>query len=240
MTSISFSVTDWCASAPGLFTPEEWCAWAASGTPVNPKLPLRRPSHLSPMTGRRLSKGARLAVECALEAAGEIAPSYVIFASRHAELPRNEKLLTALALGEDVSPADFTMSVHNAAAGSLTIHAKSRAPHASIAAGADTFAAALAEAAAAMADGKKTVLLAAFENELPPVLGSSFALQTGKWPWAAAFLLEPGTEFTGAASPARPAEPAEEPALQFLRGFLSGASSFGVASGSAFWRWSRR
>ena len=241
MTALRFQIRSWCAAAPGLLEQAQWEAWAASGGPLDGEAPLRSPSRLPPLARRRLSKGSRLAIECSLEALGGEAPACIVFASRHAELPRCEQLLGMLARGEPLSPAAFTMSVHNAAAGSLTILAKCRAPHVSIAAGEETFSMALLEAFAALSESGGPVLLTAFENAMPPLLGGSFAASGPAWPWAAALVLERGGQLEAEPLAAEPAAaPQLDEALQFLRGFCSGAPRFETVAGGRRWRWSRR
>ncbi len=63
----------------------------------------------------------------------------MVFTSRHGELERNFRILQALATGQDLSPTDFAMSVHNSAVGNLTIAAQQPIVSSSLSAGLDTF-----------------------------------------------------------------------------------------------------
>ena len=58
-----------------------------------------------------------------------------VFVSRHGELARSMTLLQALADGQALSPTDFSMSVHNTAAGLCSIQGKAAIPMTSLAAG---------------------------------------------------------------------------------------------------------
>ena len=244
MTALHFNLRGWCAAAPGLSEKADWKAWAESGAPVSEEAPLPSPAKLPLMARRRLSKGARLALECSIaaitDAGSGIGPGFTVFASRHGELPRAEQLLSALARGESLSPAAFTMSVHNAAAGSYAIFSKCRAAHASVAAGAETFSMALAESFSVLESGQGLVLLTVFENELPPLLGDSLSIPTGRWPWAAAFVLEPGDDFRAELARTPYEEPRIEEALQFVRGLVLGRREFETRAGAWRARWSRR
>jgi hypothetical protein len=153
--------------------------------------PMRR---IPPMMARRLSIGCRLALETGLTILEKYDADAVVFSSRHAELKRNEKILRALAEERDVSPTDFMMSVHNAAAASLTIQQKLLKPSTSISAGADSFHAGVLDAAAMLADDKRSVLLVDFESDLPDRLGATFNPALPSIPYAVAMLLTVGRD----------------------------------------------
>ena len=87
-----------------------------------------------------MSALSRLAVQIALEAAGDATPDYLVFCSQHGDLTRLREMLGGIASGAELSPTAFSQSVHNASAGLYTIIAKSRAPVSSLASGASTFA----------------------------------------------------------------------------------------------------
>lgn len=231
MKPLTFALRSWSAAAPGAMTGQDGPGPFASR--------FRPACRLRPLAARRLSAGARLAVECALAAAGGSAPGFAVFASRSAELPRCEKILSCLAGDEDPSPTDFMMSVHNAAAGFFSIEAHCRVPHSSVAAGEETFSAALFEAAAALGTGAGSVLAVFYENDPPPVLGRCFLTSPPPGPWAVALMLSPGGELCAEPSAAAWAAAAQEPALQLLSGLASGVQGFEVREPRRLWRWSR-
>jgi hypothetical protein len=131
--------------------------------------PMRaQPSVLMPMLlRRRLGKLGQLAVSAAYEA-GAMPPVRYVFCSRHGEFGRTLGLLRGVALGEPLSPAEFSVSVHNALAGLLSIATKATGGHTALAAGADSFAYGLVEAAASLAAAPdEPVLLVYYDEPLP-------------------------------------------------------------------------
>ena len=105
---------------------------------------------VEPMLRRRLSRLARGVFHCAqrLAPSGEVR---VVFASRHGEADRTLGLLRDLAADMELSPALFSMSVHNAVVGLWSILKGNRAPATALAAGTETFGWGLVEAAGALA-----------------------------------------------------------------------------------------
>jgi len=102
------------------------------------------------------------------------------------------EVMTALALLEmrhgadgNLSPARFKNSVHNAAAGLVSIACANREPSTAIAAGGDTFAMCLLEAMGWLAESDRPVIVAVAE-ESPPSL---FAPGIAHPPFAAALVL---------------------------------------------------
>ena len=139
---------------------KDWRAFV--GTPSQPgeqALPASVRRRVTP-TGRRA-----LAAAWPL-AAGQ--PARFIFSSRHGEYSRTFSMLQMLAREDAVSPADFSMSVHNALAGLLSIATGNRQGHTALAAGRDTFGYGLIEAAACLAEKPDdNVLLVHHDEPLP-------------------------------------------------------------------------
>src|SRR5262249_4684279 len=91
-----------------------------------------------------------------------------ILASRHGELGRMIGILRALDAGELPSPAEFSMVVHHALAGLLSIGASNTNGHTALAAGLDTFGLGLLEAGSCRAERPdEPVLLLYGDEELP-------------------------------------------------------------------------
>jgi hypothetical protein len=167
-----------------------------------------------------------------------------ILASRHGEFSRQLGILDALAGDELPSPAEFTMSVHNALAGLLSIHTGNTQGHTAIAAGADTFGMALLEAVASLHEAPASpVLLLYGDDQLPPPFDVYDETDTAE-PLVAAFALaspRPGetrilTEIThdkrgdgGTACMAR----------DFLRFLLSEAGEARSTGAQITWSWRR-
>jgi len=71
----------------------------------------------------------------------------LIFASQHGDLAKTVTLIKDAALGEDLSPTQFALSVHNATTGLFSIATDNSAPTTTISAGSNTFVEGLIEAA---------------------------------------------------------------------------------------------
>ena len=121
---VTFSIVSHAAWAPGLTTPEAWARWARApqrivageepGVKAMPAMLRRRAGFLGKMA-------LEVAYRC-LDGRGAGATTIpTVFCSRHGEVSRALALLSDLARGEALSPTAFSMSVHNATAGLLTI-----------------------------------------------------------------------------------------------------------------------
>lgn len=91
----------------------------------------------------------------------------IVLSSRHGEYSRTFGLLGSLAESGEVSPAEFSLSVHHALAGLLSIATGNRAGHTAVAAGSESFGYGLLEAAACLAEDAQPVLLLHFDEALP-------------------------------------------------------------------------
>lgn len=243
----AFNIHDWCALAPGLETKEDWKTWSHQSD-NNWQLPLSKCAKIPMMIARRMSTPSRLAVEVGLSLL-DAAPDCAIFISRHGEIERSYKILDSLNKNTDISPTDFAMSVHNAAAGLLTITAQSTLPLTSIAAGRDGFTQGLIEAQIMFHAGAKRILLIDFDGLLPKIYHSQ--ISTHHLAYAAGFILTPGTDFVGHAipqcsqiSPAYAIDADNKKiqlpqGLAFLKAFLKQTQSFTLAGIRQNWHWNR-
>jgi hypothetical protein len=241
MMASRFRVENWAARAPGRESRAQWQCWAGAagdavaGTPGK-DLPM--------MLRRRLTATGQAALAAAGGANAPREARYV-FCSRHGEFTRTTRLLQAVAEREALSPADFSVSVHNALAGILSIASQSQEGHTAIANGPDSFAAGLIEAIGLLAvHADVPVLLVYFDDDLPspydeiepPEAEGSLAL---------AVLLTAGGE-TGlpvrvtvsAAADAAPAGTTRQ-ALDFVRFLASGEAERATAGGTFDLRWRR-
>lgn len=165
MTCARLNVDQWMAFGLGLETQADWVAWAGGvavavetrGSPVALPMVLRR--RVTPLGQSAFRAASMLSVP---------EGARFIFCSRHGEFDRTLGILTALATGEPVSPAEFSLSVHNALAGLLSIAWQNRAGHTTIAAGVDSFGSAMIEALACILERPDVpVLLVYLEDPLP-------------------------------------------------------------------------
>ena len=191
----SFFIDDWYALAPGLDCNEAWYAWAEQESIcIQTDEPLIKCKHMPMMQARRLMSGCRYAVECGLELWGRnTSVNAVVFSSQHSELERNFNILQAIVQDSEVSPTDFAMSVHNAAAGTLSIIAKTHVPMSAVSAGADTFLQALVEVQTLFAKGYDRVLLVDFDGNIPGYYKKY--LGEVRFPYVAGFVLTPDKQW---------------------------------------------
>jgi hypothetical protein len=187
MLTTGLRIVDWAARSPGRETKAQWSAWARGGSTI--ELPQAKPAVAMPMLlRRRLGKLGQLAVSAAYEA-GAWPPVRYVFCSRHGEFGRTLDLLRGVALNEPLSPAEFSMSVHNALAGLLSIATKATGGHTAIAAGADSFAYGLVETAASLAAAPDQPVLLVYLDEPPPPPFDELQAAGDETPLACALLL---------------------------------------------------
>jgi hypothetical protein len=236
---LSFSLQDSQALSPGLVDALDWQAWAQleqwPADPLFPATPL-----LPMMMARRLSQGSRLAVQVGLSLLARHPVDYAIFVSRHGELARSVTLLQALADGEVLSPTDFSMSVHNTAAGLSSIQGKAAIPMTSLAAGEGGLMAGFTEAVAALHAGASRVLLVAFEGPVPEFHRPWLPDEAP--PHALGLVLQAGDDWRCEGA-RRVVESAVRPlpqSLAFWRALLRHESTLTLCNGRQEWTWRRR
>jgi hypothetical protein len=238
---VTFSISSWSAWAPGLSTSDDWRAWATTadglGGDDSPKIP-----EFSPMLTRRASRADRIALRAALDCAPPASePLPTVFASRHGEVHRSVELLEALARGQGLSPTAFSLSVHNAAAGLLSIGRQDRAPSTSLAAGLDSLPMAVLEAVGLLDEGAPRVLVVVYEEPLPTPFQPYVAEQE---PCAAVALLlerQAPHPFALELVPGGANENLERGHLLPFLKFLAGEQpqELSVRHGTRGWRWRR-
>jgi len=109
-----------------------------------------------------------------------------IFASRFGELKNTSKLLHSLSIPDTLSPAMFSMSVHNTASGLFAISTKNQAPSTALSGGEFTFETAMIEAIGQLQNAKR-VLVVIGEEKIPECYHA--ILPDPPPPFAVAFLL---------------------------------------------------
>lgn len=123
---------------------------------------------------RRLGPLARMGVACGLGVA-PASDADIVFCSRYGDISLAHQLLTALVGGEPMSPAGFSMSVHNTVPGVLDLARKARIGHTAIAAGPQTLSAGLAEAWLRLGERPHMKLVLVFADLPLPGIYSQFA-----------------------------------------------------------------
>jgi hypothetical protein len=126
-------VERWAFWSPESAHPAVWRTRWTGGAPE--PSPAEVPDDAIPATHRRrMSSLTRLAVQIAIEAAGDCKPDFLIFCSQHGDLTRLREMLNDISSGVELSPTTFSQSVHNASAGLFTIISRSTAPVSALAA----------------------------------------------------------------------------------------------------------
>ena len=238
---LAFNIIDWIARAPGLGETEQWLSWVQSPYAIDPASPQAKLVELPMMTARRLSSGSKLAVECGLTLLRRHAIDAVLYTSRHGELERNYRILSALASDEAISPTDFAMSVHNAAVGNLTIAAKQPIVSSSLTAGRDTFLQGLCEVMCLLQAGHRRILMVDFDGALPDFYRDRLPAQMPAWAFATALVIEAGDQVQCITEPGgTKEEPALPQSLQFLQNYLGHTAHFVLEGERLRWRWSQK
>ncbi|WP_369856219.1 beta-ketoacyl synthase chain length factor [Candidatus Thalassolituus haligoni] len=198
MSGINFSIRDWAVWMP---------AEAADEQPH--RLDTLALGLIPAMMRRRLGEQGKLVVSVCSALVEHQPVMPMVFCSRHGEIRRSIELLSALIAGEPASPMAFSLSVHNAVSGMLSIATGNTSNISAIAAGPDSFVNALTEAAMMLADsGTDTVLCVVHDLPLPELYQGS--CMDPPAPYAIAMLLEqPGAhsyriDFTAGSGQTRP------------------------------------
>lgn len=241
---MQYAINGWAACAPGLVTPAQWQAWARS--PALPAGLLEAPlAEMPPMLRRRLGPLGRMAAQVAWHCQQAATGIPLVFASRYGDAERALKLLQEFAVDGAMSPADFTLSVHNAIGALYSIARSDGSPSCSVAAGAASAAAGLTEALALVADGAPEVLLVCYDAPLPGDY-AGFADEPAcayAWSWRVAAATPGQPHFSLSWTPC-----GNEPAvrdgglpfgLEVLRFALSDAPAATHKAAGRCWTWTR-
>lgn len=129
--------------------------------------------HIPAIMRRRLTPLGRMALYAGYLADPEQTAHIRVYCSRHGDLSRTINLLDTLADSQTVSPADFSMSVHNAIGALEGIATKNKCDYTAISAAEHTFLAGLIEACGYLQSGTKRVLVVIYD-EKPPILYQSY------------------------------------------------------------------
>ena len=243
--TVQFSVEAWAAWAPGLGDQAAWRAWLCQPHTISlqeePAL-LEMPA----MIRRRVERLGRVALQATYWGQGDKDPCPIVFASRRGDISRSLQLLHKLAVGEPLSPAAFSTSVHNAIGALYSIATAHTGPYTAIAAGEETVEAAFVEALGQLVDGEREVLLVYYDEPMPVPYnifqnGSEFARAMAcrlRLVDVGGFSLQSGPAHGRAAGKERAMVlPPDLAALQFL--VASTESRHVHTVGSRCWVWSR-
>ncbi|MGB9429029.1 MAG: beta-ketoacyl synthase chain length factor [Gammaproteobacteria bacterium] len=197
----------------------DWRAWLDGQLAGNPDAQPDA-SFLPALMRRRLDRFGRMALYTAWTCAEGLDSIRLVFASRHGALDRTVSLLSSLANQEGVSPALFSLSVHNSTAGLFSIARGDRSAITALAAGADTLCMSLLEGANLLAEGAGRVLVCYADDAVPAPYRPFVAAASARLPFAISLLLVPAAEASVRCRLARHAGAAtqvpEEALLRFL------------------------
>jgi len=222
------------AVKPLEFRIQRWAAWAPGfdAGEVGP-VPMLLRRRVSPLGQQALRAAWSLP---------DSAQARMVFSSRHGEFGRTLSILDALIRRDGVSPADFTLSVHHALVGLLSIAQHNRQGHTAVAAGSESFCFGLMEAVACLADNPaEPVVLLHCDEPLPEPFGDH--ADGAEPPLAVALSLAAAGEGEGMSLTTAPAV-ADAPraashALDFLGFLRSGAAEATSAGERLQWCWRR-
>lgn len=122
---------------------------------------------------RRLGPYARLAVSCGL--AVTTPQSDIVYCSRYGDVALASRLLSDLIISSPLSPAAFSLSVHNAVPGVMDLARVSRVGHTAIAAGPDSLSAGFCEAWAKLESAPETNITLIYADYELPTIYSAFS-----------------------------------------------------------------
>jgi hypothetical protein len=197
---------------------------------------------MPPLLRRRAGRLGRMALETAYACTEARGPAPLVFCSRHGEVRRAVELLTTLAQKQPLSPANFSVAVHNAIAGLFSIAGGDTTPTTAVSAGAATAPCGIIEACGMLASGEDEVVLIVYDEPLPAAY-QGYA-DGAEYPYAWAWRMTPAGRESIALSwtseTQAGTDPAAEPVgLQLLRCFLLSATGRTITAGGRAWHWSR-
>jgi hypothetical protein len=173
-------------------------------------------------------------------------PARYVLSTRHGELTRALTVLDAIEADGMPSPTDFSMAIHHALLGLLSIHTGNRLGHTALSAGWDSFANGLLEVASCIAERPdEPVILVHGDDKLPGGYEAFREPDDAALPLVVALALGapgavPGRDVTLELAPAgTDAEPAACMAADFLRFFLSNEPHARAIGQRTQWIWRR-
>jgi hypothetical protein len=241
----AFTVEDWWAWTAGRETRKSWQDWASPRQDVAAD-ESGSGSALPAALRRRITPIGQKVLQAGLACAGQAPEPFYVFASRHGEMARTLSVLTSMTSQNEVSPADFSLAVHNALAGLLSIHMRNTLGHTALASGPDTFAYGFMEALASLHEEPGRPVLYCYGDAPLPGPYAEFSHTDNGLPIVVALLLrsplpgEPRMTFsTDPVAPETAAGSEECAAGTFLRFLLDGSNRVQAAGERMTWQWTR-
>lgn len=197
---------------------------------------------MPPILRRRADAADRLGLEVAFRLAPPGNDLPCVFASRHGQVGRSVAMLRAQAEEELVSPMDFSLSVHNAAAGQFSIAKGDRSMSSSLSSRGESFTAALLEAQGMVLEGHDRVLVVMSDPVPPSALDGHWDREPGGYALGLELGASGGEEFELSlwetqSEPDRETVPPQ--ALVFLKMWAGNGKSASWRRGTRRWDWVR-
>lgn len=210
-----------------IFSASEQKEWSSRAIALPKDLPSKF-AYIPMMQARRMSKATGLACENFLTVLNDYNIASAVFLSEHGELERSHKILESITCNSNISPTDFSMSVHNVAAGLSTILSKKNIEVSSISAGKNGLLQALYEVIVLLESGADNVLLVAFDGAIPQFY-FDYGVQNGPV-YAVSLLFEKGDDWKIKMEESHNNMLVHDYPLpiQFMHAWLSGAKKFQI------------
>ena len=183
---VSFQLESWGAIAPGIETREAWLEWLSDPVSVPDSLGKFSLKQIPPMQRRRFSELGKCAAGAALPLLSENESIPGIFASRHGDTNLTLSLLQGIGRDEPMSPTGFSLAVHNALSGLLSIARKDISEVTAIAASEGLILQSLLEAVGQLQD-RERVLCVIYDVPLPELYRRY--CESDPFPYAIAMIL---------------------------------------------------
>lgn len=239
MTAIRLHVSDVSVVSSRCDNPALWRVWAQTSAPA--PLAETTTSYAAIPAGvrRRLSPLGR----CALSALASLKPQAdepTVWASSWGDISRTFKLTQTLSQHEDMSPADFALSVHNAVGAQAAIWLKNHASTSAVAAGPVTASCALLEAFLKL-QSSPSVLVVRYEESMPELWRNNDS-DSAPLPCARALRLTSAPNAQTIKLKTVDAANVEKSACHILdeiRFLINGTDAYAESDGVRAWHWGR-
>lgn len=184
----SVYVSGWSAWSPGFQTPADWAEWARGGRDLVSSGDAPALAYVDAMFKRRFSQLTRMTMQVGHDALEGRPPMKIAFASVYGEIGQQYKITSKLIEENEVSPANFSLSVFNTPVAALTISEKNTEGYVAAYPGPQAFRLGFLESAAAVLSGSDRERLFIVADERLPE--SYSGLRTGPdIPYALALVL---------------------------------------------------
>jgi len=187
MKVINLKLESWSAIAPGMEDTDAWSQWLQQNRHISPVAD-SKPSlkQVPPLIRRRFTSLGKYAARAAFDLLEHETCLPKVFASRHGDTALTLSLLEEIAQHESVSPTGFSLAVHNAVAGLISIARQDDASITAIASMEGMLLSTFHEAIAQLQDYPR-VLCIIYDAPLPE-LYQAYA-QSASFPYAVGFIL---------------------------------------------------